>query len=823
MEKLKFWLLDINYKMEEGLPIIYLWGKDERSRTILVREEGFRPYIYLRLNEGANLDRVMEEVRKLSGEKNPILEVEPVKKSFFGKEVTVVKVTCTSPPMVPVLREEASRIEGVLEYLEADIRFTQRYLIDMDFFPCSWVEIKVEKREEKTIKKGKKEGEKKAGVKRSLNVDEIFVLLKPPEPLEEEESKRLDVPLLKVFVFDIETYNPRGTPSAEVDPAIIVGVLYSEESNGEEVGQVKLFTADKLDDKKVIKDFSKVLIDCDPDIIMTYNGNFFDWPYLLERAKKNKVKLIVGRDGSEPHASTYGHISVTGRGNVDLYDLARQLYEVKRKTLENVAEYLGVTKISERVEINKLDIWKFWDDEKKRETLLNYARDDVRSTYGVGEKFLPFALQMASVIGMPVDQVMSASTGSKVEQYLMHQAFKRNELAPTSKGRRHVSYAGGLVLKPKPGLHENVAVFDFSSMYPNIMIQYNISTDTYVPLGEEVSKEEVNVAPEVGHRFRKKPDGFYTEVIRHLLAVRKEIRDRMKKLDKKSLEYRLLENRQKAVKILANATYGYAGWSVARWYMKEVAEATSAWGRASIHRTIDIAKKLGLKVYYGDTDSVFLSHDKDKIEKFENAVEKELGLDIGVDKLFERVFFTEAKKRYCGLLEDDTIDVVGFETIRGDWTELAKKVQEKVIETVLREKSTEKAVKYVQEVLAKLDKEEIPFEDLIIWKTLTQKIDRYKARSAHIEVAKQLIEHDIEVHVGDKIGYVICRGEGEKLLEKAKPHQLAKPEDIDLKYYEEKQVIPAALRILKGFGVTEDELKTKKKQTSMEAFFKTEK
>ncbi|MFX0163569.1 MAG: DNA-directed DNA polymerase, partial [Candidatus Hodarchaeota archaeon] len=547
------------------------------------------------------------------------------------------------------------------------------------------------------------------------------------------------------------------------------------------------------------------------------------WPYLLERAKKNKVKLVVGRDGSEPHSSTYGHVSVTGRGNVDLYDLARQLYEVKRKTLENVAEYLGVIKISERIEINKMDIWKLWDDEKKRETLLKYSKDDVLSTYGIGEMFLPFALQMASIIGMPVDQVMSASTGARVEQYLMHQAFKRKELIPNAKQRKHVPYVGGLVLKPEPGLHDNVAVFDFSSMYPNIMIQYNISPDTYIPPGEKLSPEKVNVAPHVDHRFRKEPEGFYKAVLRHLLAWRKEIRDRMKKLDKKSLEYRLLENRQKAIKILANATYGYAGWNVARWYMKEVAEATSAWGRATIQRTIKIAKNSGLKVYYGDTDSVFVSHDKDKVEKFESRVDKELGLDIGVDKIYERVFFTEAKKRYCGLLEDDSIDVVGFETIRGDWTELAKNVQEQVIEIILREKSAEKAVKYVQEVLEKLDKGKISFEDLIIWKTLTQRIERYKARSAHIEAAKQLIDQGVEVHVGNKIGYVICAVEGERLLEKAKPHQLAKPEEIDLKYYKEKQVIPAALRILKGFGVTEDELKTKKKQVSMESFFETKK
>ena len=208
---------------------------------------------------------------------------------------------------------------------------------------------------------------------------------------------------------------------------------------------------------------------------------------------------------------------------------------------------------------------------------------------------------------------------------------------------------GGLVLSPKPGLHENIAVLDFKSMYPNIMITYNLSPDTYISPDEPEPTGGVYIAPEVGHRFRKTPPGFYKEALTYLINVRGTIRQRMKTLNPKTVEYHVLDARQKAVKIITNAAYGYAGWVGAKWYIKPVAEAASAWGRHTILAATQMAEKAGIQVVYGDTDSLFLNYDQTKIPKLEEEIKRELKLDVEVGEVYKRIFFTEAKKRYAGL------------------------------------------------------------------------------------------------------------------------------------------------------------------------------
>ena len=629
------------------------------------------------------------------------------------------------------------------------------------------------------------------------------------------EIKKEAIPNVKILAFDIETYSKIGTPDPKRDPIIIIAVATSD-------GDVKLFTVNEdKDDKKIIEEFVKYIQEYNPDIIVGYNSNRFDWIYLVERAKINKVRLIVDRKGGTPHPSVYGHQSISGRANIDLLDYAEGLYEVKVKTLKNVAEYLGVMSKKERIIIPQSEIADYWDDNTKRPLLLEYAKDDVVSTLKIAELALPFIVELSRLVGLTPDQILAASVGFRVEWYLMRQAFKENELVPNRIERAHETYPGALVFEPKKGLHKNVVYMDFASMYPSIIIKYNIGPDTYVPPYEEIDRNEVWICPEFGHRFRKEPPGLYKKALSKLLSARKEIREKMKSLQEGSVEYKLLNNRQLAIKVIANATYGYAGWTGARWYCKEAAEAITAWGRRTIMKAIEMAKSIGLEVLYGDTDSIFVKNDKEKVEKFIKMVEEELGFEIKVDKVYKRVFFTEAKKRYSGLLEDGRIDIVGFEAVRGDWADIAKDVQEKVIEIVLKEGSVDKAVEYVRSVIDELRNRKIPLHKLVIWKTLTKNIEEYEVEAPHVTAAKMLREMGVKVSVGDKVGYVICKGSG-KISSRVKPYIAASYDDIDDNYYIERQIIPAALRILEYFGITETTLKTLavKKQKSLFDFLK---
>lgn len=111
--------------------------------------------------------------------------------------------------------------------------------------------------------------------------------------------------------------------------------------------------------------------------------------------------------------------------------------------------------------------------------------------------------------------------------------------------------------------------------------------------------------------------------------------------------------------------YGYCGWLGARWYRREVAESVTAWGGRNLLKTvIEKARSLGLPIIYGDTDSLFVRNISDKVEALIDYINNELGFEVKVDKVYRRVLFTEAKKRYVGLTVSGEIDIVGFEAVR---------------------------------------------------------------------------------------------------------------------------------------------------------------
>jgi DNA polymerase I len=657
-----------------------------------------------------------------------------------------------------------------------------RYLIDNNVVPCGWHEIEVTEQSNTS----------------NVQVEKVYSAKSRPKLLEKAES-----PELKILGFSTICYSREGSPKPDRNPVIMISVATNR-------GEKKQFVTDEdKDDKPILEAFVSYVRKFDPDIIVGYGVNGQDWPYLNQRCKKLGLQLHVDRAGTEPHTSVYGHVSITGRANVDLFDFADEFPEVKVKTLENLADYLGVMKIENRTLIDDVDFADCWDDKSKREILKRFSAENSRCIIGVAEAILDFAMQLSNLVGLPLDHVGTAAVGFRVEWFLIKHAQKIGELIPKRIEQPYRPYLGAIVLKPEAGLHENIAVLDFKSMYPSLMITYNLSPDTYVPPKEPTPPGGVYEAPEVGHRFRKEPAGFYKEVLSYLISVRDEIRSRMKQISPESVDYRVLDARQKAVKVITNASYGYAGWIGARWYIKPIAEAATAWGRHTILNAIKMAKMAGLQVVYGDTDSIFLKNAPEKIEKLSREIQEKLGLEIRPDKVYLRIFFTEAKKRYAGLLPEGQLDIVGLEVIRGDWAVVAKKVQEKVLEIVLTEQSPKKAAKFVEQFIYELRQKRVPYHDLIIWKTLTKPPEEYEIKASHVEAAKMLAKKGWKLSVGDKVGYVVIVGAG-RLYERVKPYMFATYDEVDTEYYVSKQVVPAAARVLESFGITEEQLLTSK-------------
>jgi DNA polymerase I len=791
--KVCFWLLDVNQEVKDHVGEVWLWGVDDAGKRLLVIDRSLVGYFYAVVLENTDAVRVADKINK---QQYPyVVKTEVVDRKFFGKPVKAVKIYCQDPGFVGKYAKELRGFEGVKDCLEDDVRYSMRYLIDNDVVPCAWHEVDVVE-EKNTL---------------NVQVDKMFTAKSPPKMLE-----RAEVPRLRILGFSTVYYSREGAPKADRNPIVIISCATNRGDK-----QQFLASEDK-DDKSVVEEFVKYLRDFDPDVVVGYGVNDQHWPYLLERCRRLKLRLTVDRAETVPRTSVYGHVSLTGRANVDIADFADEFLEVKVKTLENLAGFLGVMRVEDRTIVEDVDFADYWDSKQKREVLKRFSAENTERVVGIADAVLDFGMQLSSLVSLPLDHVVTAAAGFRVEWFLIKRTHKLGELAPKRVEQPYRPYAGGLVLTPKPGLHENVAVLDFKSMYPNLMITYNISPDTYVSPNDPVPAGGVFEAPEVKHRFRKEPSGFYKEALSYLIRVRGEIRRRMKGVHAGSLEFRVLDARQKAVKVITNASYGYAGWVGARWYVKPVAEAAAAWGRSTIMTAVEMAEKEGLKVIYGDTDSIFLENEAGKVEKLSADISKRLGLEVSVDEVFVRVFFTEAKKRYAGLLADGRLDVVGLEVVRGDWAAVAKNVQEKVLEIILNGQSAERAVDFVHQFVSELRQRKVGYRDLVIWKTLTKPVGEYEVRASHVEAAKMLEAKGWKLDVGDKVGYVVVKGEG-RLYGKVKPYVFASYDDVDLEYYVAKQVVPAAARILESFGISEEQLlesgKAGKKSRSLTEFF----
>ncbi|MGZ4937020.1 MAG: DNA polymerase domain-containing protein, partial [Halobacteriota archaeon] len=499
---------------------------------------------------------------------------ERVTRKDFGRPIQVLKVYVAHPQHVPLLRERVAEL-GV-SVREADILFATRYVIDKELVPMDQVIVEGTEREDPHF---------------FTAIDVTSVHADP----------HLKNPDLKVLAFDCEMLSHGGVPLPSKDPIIIISIS----TGGEKPTFLSLEDGDT--DKKLITDFISFVNESDPDVLVGYNTDEFDWQYLKARAEKFKLRLTIGRDGSPAKFSAGGgvkEVRIFGRSNVDLYKVAkRDISELNTKTLENVAEYMGVMRKSERVEVPGWDMARYWNDDKLRQVLFDYARADVVSTWGIAMRLLPLQYEFGRIVRQPLDDVAKMGRGRQVESLLTAEAFKIGELVPAKAGGTG-SYVGGFVLFPKPGVHQDVLSLDFSSMYPSIMISYNISPDTVVYQNEKDG--DFYEAPGTHYRFRKHPDGFFKLILTNLLERRRLIKEQMAATDKDSHEHTVLDIHQSAIKILTNAFYGYTGWHAAKWYKRECAEATTAWGRSIIQDAIERAEKDGLEVIYGDTDSLFV-------------------------------------------------------------------------------------------------------------------------------------------------------------------------------------------------------------------------
>ena len=768
VKDIRFWLIDLNDGEFDGQRSIFLWGIDGDGRRILLLDKEFRPSFYLLLSDRVQTESILKQLADISSEVGLTADFSAEVKKLLGRESRAIRVRYSDTSKAQRLAARALRLRGVSSMYELDIRPSQLYLLENEVAPCSWHAAEV--------------SEATGG--HGYAVSQVYYL--------HGRLKRQDDvahPRLRVLAFHVVCATSKGTPDPKRDPVLAVSIKTEK--------GVQSFVANGGDDSGVLTAFTGAIRKEDPDLVVGFRSNSRDWSYLTSRAGSHNLTLNISRAMTKPHPSVFGHFSITGRLGIDLSDLIQDVPEIESDELEALATYFGASPEGGFLPLDEFSISSSWADVRQRENTRKAAEQRAKAAYDACSKAIDFILQLSSLTRLPGDHVLTAAVGFRVDTYLMSRAKARGELIPPREERPYLPYAGGLVMNPAPGIHKKVAVVDFRSMYPNIMITYNVSPETLVRGGSS-SAPDVNVSPEGGHKFVREPRGFLPSALLDLVAERRKV-ERLAGQVRSELETRVLQARERALKVITNATYGYTGWLGARWYCKEVAESTTAWGRSLMTKASEIAQRVGLRVIYGDTDSLFVSHDEKRTKELLHRIEKELAFDTRVEKIYSMVIFTEAKKRYAGITEEGVLEIVGLEAVRSDWSEVARRAQREILEVLLSGRGKQAAQVALDRIVSDVHSGKVPLEDFVLWKTITKPLSDYTVRAPHVEAARMLEERGWTVRPGDRIGYLVTKT-AKTSGSRVSPYRFTSVEQVDREYYVEEQILPACNRVLEVVG-----------------------
>ncbi len=769
--KAMFCIIHSDYVVEGGKLVVRLWGRTREGKSALVLDRAFRPYFYVHFEGSAA--RMQEKIMGLELEGERPASAEPAQRNILGKPAKLMKVGVAIPTSVPKFRELAKGLEDVKEEYEYAIPFHKRYFIDMKLRPMGWAEVE-----------GRDVKQKGAGVDIVIEATSI----KPKELAASAAGSRgdkvADASLFRVLSFSI---GMDGEKLASVSLAGSGG--FSKIITGRGGGRL-----DSGSEKQVLEGFVAAVKEFNPDFIVGYDTDRHGFVKLGSKAVVNKVRLGIGRDGSEPAFERRGYYSsaeVAGRAHIDLLGFVENILSPSMSsdllTLESVAaELAGAGKETSPAEL----------------------------AFKLAERLLPQIFEISNLVGQIPFDASRMAYSQLVESLLMREAFESGEVIlnrPKSdeiaKRMRAPSYEGGYVHPPLQGLHQNIALFDFASLYPSITITHNISLET---IDCDCCKDnEKAKVPGLDHYFCTKKHGFIPRVLQGLVLKRSELKAEMSKLRPGSAAYKELYNRQYAMKIIANASYGYYGYAGSRWYSRIAAECITAWGRHYIKGIISLAQGMGFEVIYGDTDSLFLkvknAADAKKFLMKANSVLPGV-MELDFHGIYKSGLFVPAKtgaaakKRYALMDSDGKLTIRGFEKVRRDWSDIAKDTQEAVLIHILRGKSQKKAVEAVRKAISRLERGQAKIEELVIYTQLTKPLSEYSQIGPHVAAAQKMEKAGIPVGEGSNISYIIVKGEG-SISERAEPAEAA--HDYDPDYYINNQVLPAALRVLSVFGVTE--------------------
>ncbi|KAI4259511.1 MAG: hypothetical protein LQ352_000698 [Teloschistes flavicans] len=604
----------------------------------------------------------------------------------------------------------------------------------------------------------------------------------------------------------------------------------------------------------------------DPDILTGYEVHGGSWGYLIERARcqydynlcdefSRMMSHSHGRIGKDNDPWGFNHTStirVTGRHMINIWRAMRGELNLLQYTMENVVFHLLHRRIP-HYPYQDLTAWYTSNEAKDLAKVIDYYVSRVQMDLEILERneLVPRTSEQARLLGVDFFSVFSRGSQFKVES-LMFRIAKPECLLLPSPSRKQVGQQNALeclplVMEPQSAFYNSpLLVLDFQSLYPSVMIAYNYCYSTFLgrvvswrgqnkmgftdyqrdPRLLELFKDHINIAPN-GIMYAK-PDtrkSLLAKMLGEILETRVMVKSGMKvDKDDKTLQ-RLLNNRQLALKLIANVTYGYTSASFSgRMPCSEIADSIVQTGRETLEKAIALihsVEKWGAEVVYGDTDSLFVylkGRTKDDAFTIGEEIAKAV-TDMNprpVKLKFEKVYFPcvlLAKKRYVGFkyesrtqLEPD-FDAKGIETVRRDGTPAEQKIEEKALKILFRTSDLSQVKNYFQRQCMKIMKGKVSIQDFCFAKEV--KLGTYSDKGppppgALISTKRMLKDPRAEPQYGERVPYVVITGApGARLIDRCVSPDILLHNDhneLDAEYYISKNLIPPLERIFNLMG-----------------------
>ena len=833
-------LISANYNNQQKAVVLKFYDPTSHKIVLWTDKTGHKPYCFSKMSP-AELDFLSE--------RSDVISIKEVTKTdpLEDKTITVSKILVSDPLAIGGTQTDKS-IRNIVEAWEADIKYYENYLYDNSLIVGKYYRIENDKL---TPHDFKISDETRLSLKSMLwdklgdlnipdheqfmrNVSDWADLLNQPVPklrrisldieVESEEKNRLP---------DAKTAEGRITAvgfesSDKLKQVFVLRRNDISEGTNDLAPDIKVRFYDEDNEKGMIEDVFNLIKDY--PLLITYNGDGFDLPYLYNRADKlgidkNTNPLYMMRDSATLKEGVH----------LDLYrtlsNRAFQIYAFGQKytdfSLNSVSKgLLNEQKLDYGVEIDKMTLYQIG----------KYCQNDAYLTYKLtsfNDDLLMNLLVVISRIGrMPIDDISRMGVSQWIRSLLYYEHRKNNMLIPRrdeiDKRSTEVKndavikdkkYRGGLVVEPKEGIHFDVTVMDFASLYPSIIKVKNLSYETVRCSHTECKK---NMIPQTNHWVCTKKNGLTSVLIGSLRDLRVNYYKTMSKNQNLTNEERQLYTVvAAALKVILNASYGVMGAQIFPLYFLPAAEATTATGRHIILDTIEKCRELNVDVLYGDTDSIFVKNPTEQqMQTIINQAKNNHGVELEVEKEYRYVVLSDRKKNYLGVTKNGKVDVKGLTGKKSHTPAFIKSLFYDLLDILAEVKTNDefknaksKISSKIAECSRKIQAKEIPLSELAFNVMLSKSLNEYtKTIPQHIRAAKQL-ESVREIKKGDRISYV-------KIINKpgVRPVELAKQSEIDSSKYME--FMQSTLdQITSSMNMDFDTIIGKPRQTGLDQFF----